>query len=1018
MKYSFRAGLVVAMLSLLTGTTAFAQTTFPPHGLHQYSPRTHAFTNCTLVTGPGEVTENATLVIRNGKVENGGSGIAIPADALSHDLKGAWIYPGFIDAYATYGFPPAKRSPGGPGMAPQYTSKTTGPYAWNQAIKPEFVIADKIKHENKSADKWRKLGFTTAHVVPNDGIFRGTSATINLGNRSLQHDLLDAQTTTCMSFNKGVSRQQYPSSLMGAIALIRQTFLDVSWYRRVQELRKSRPGLPESETNLSLQALIDQFDTGLPAIFEVRDWQTVLRAAALGKEFGLPFIYKTKGDEYKRLVEMHALGASFIVPLSFPKAPDVSQPRDAREVSLAQMLNWENAPTNPGRLAEQSIPFALTLHGLKNPKEFWPMLAKALKNGLSQEAALAALTETPAKMLRLDQQVGTLTPGKIANFFIADTNVFAIEKPMIYETWVSGERFSHTAIPQWNPSGQYNLTPPISTVNTLLIGGARGKWNAKVVRGSDTLDAKIKITERTVDLSFTPKKGENATPIRLQGLAEYPRITGTGLDAGGNRIAWTATRRGDYTGKKGKPRKQITPADLSQLPAVRFPNRAFGQQAPPPAETVLIENVTIWTNTDAGVIEGGSVVISDGKVQAVGQTVLRPPNARVIDGRGKHLTPGIIDEHSHIAISRGVNEGTHAVTAEVRIGDVINSEDVNIYRQLAGGVTTSQLLHGSANPIGGQSGIIKLRWGATPEEMKFAEAAPFIKFALGENVKQSNWGDNMRTRYPQTRLGVEQVIRDAFTAALDYRQRRTSNNVNQLPPRRDLQMETLLQILDRKRFVTCHSYQQAEITMLMRVAESFGFRINTFTHVLEGYKIADKLAEHGATGSSFSDWWAYKFEVIDAIPYNAAVMTQQGVNVCINSDDAEMGRRLNQEAAKAIKYGGLSEEEALKLVTLNPAKALHIDDYVGSVAVGKHADLVLWSDHPLSVYARALRTYVDGRLYYDAETDVQLQAYVQAERRRLEGKILAAPAGEKGKNAGAKGKRLYKCETLDSEYNK
>ncbi|MEO1436202.1 MAG: amidohydrolase family protein, partial [Bacteroidota bacterium] len=373
---------------------------------------------------------------------------------------------------------------------------------------------------------------------------------------------------------------------------------------------------------------------------------------------------------------------------------------------------------------------------------------------------------------------------------------------------------------------------------------------------------------------------------------------------------------------------------------------------------------------------------------------------------------GIIDEHTHIAISRGVNEGTQNSSAEVSIADVVNSEDINIYRQLAGGVVGAQLLHGSANPIGGQSGIVKFRWGLTPEDMKIKDTAPFIKFALGENVKQSNWGDDYRTRFPQTRMGVEQVFVDKFTQAEAYAELKASGK----PYRHDIEMEVLLEILQSKRFITCHSYVQSEINMLMKVAEQFGFRLNTFTHILEGYKIADKMKAHGAGGSTFSDWWAYKFEVIDAIPYNAAILNEQGVTVAINSDNAEMARRLNQEAAKTIMFGGVSEEDAWKMVTLNPAKLLHLDSHMGSIKTGKDADIVIWSDHPLSIYAQAEFTFVDGVEYFSKEKDTATRKFIQAERQRLIEKMLEHKKGG-GQTRPVKGKKihLYHCDHIHDE---
>jgi hypothetical protein len=354
------------------------------------------------------------------------------------------------------------------------------------------------------------------------------------------------------------------------------------------------------------------------------------------------------------------------------------------------------------------------------------------------------------------------------------------------------------------------------------------------------------------------------------------------------------------------------------------------------------------------------------------------------------------------------------VTAEVSIGDVINSNDVNIYRQLAGGVTAAQLLHGSANPIGGQSALVKMRWGSLAEEMKIKSDVGFIKFALGENVKQSNWGAFNTFRFPQTRMGVEQVFYDAFFRAKNYKKEWDEYNKlslrkkrNTPPPREDLELNILSEILDKKRFITCHSYVQSEINMLMHVGDSMGFTVNTFTHILEGYKVADKMKKHGAGGSTFSDWWAYKFEVNDAIPHNAALLNNAGVITAINSDDAEMGRRLNHEAAKAIKYGGVSKEDAWKMITLNPAKLLKLDKKMGSLKVGKDADIVIWSDEPLSIYAKVESTFIDGRLLFDHNYNEKLMSRDQKEKARIISK-MATSKGEKQKIKFEK-EDLYHC---------
>ena len=334
---------------------------------------------------------------------------------------------------------------------------------------------------------------------------------------------------------------------------------------------------------------------------------------------------------------------------------------------------------------------------------------------------------------------------------------------------------------------------------------------------------------------------------------------------------------------------------------------------------------------------------------------------------------------------------------------------MNIYRNLAGGVTTIQILHGSANPIGGRSAIIKLKWGENAAGMLLKNSPKYIKFALGENVKQSNWGASNTIRFPQTRMGTEQVFIDYFQRAKEYDALKKSGK----PYRKDMELETLAEIINKERFISCHSYVQSEINMLMKVAEKFDFNINTYTHSLEGYKVADKMAEHGVGGSTFSDWWAYKYEVKDAIPYNAAIMASQGVTVAINSDDAEMSRRLNQEAAKTVKYGGVSELEAWKMVTLNPAKLLHIDHKVGSIEVGKDADVVLWSGHPLSVYSKAEKTIIEGATYFDIEKDKEIQASIQQERLELTKLMLKVKAsGAEVVTPIQNKKERFTCDTL------
>ncbi len=436
----------------------------------------------------------------------------------------------------------------------------------------------------------------------------------------------------------------------------------------------------------------------------------------------------------------------------------------------------------------------------------------------------------------------------------------------------------------------------------------------------------------------------------------------------------------------------------SLLAAVALPARAAtpGDAAP----VLFIHNATILT-VSHGTIEHGSILIKDGKIAAVGQDLKAPDGAQVIDAAGKFVLPGIIDCHSHIAVDGDVNEGSISISSIANIADVLNSDDRDIYYDLAGGVTSANVLHGSANAIGGQTIVIKLRWGQPASHLPFEGALPGIKFALGENPKRSNFSmpgaPGQQRRYPVTRMGVEETIRAAFTEARDYKKkwdefskRAAVGEKSLIPPRRDLRLEPLVEILEGKRYVHSHCYRADEILMLLRVAREFGFKVRTFQHVLEGYKVADEIAAAGAGASTFSDWWSYKVEAYDAIPYNAAIMTRRGVVVSINSDSAEEARHLNQEAAKMMKFGGLTEEEALKLVTLNPAIQLGIDKRVGSIDVGKDADLVIYNHHPLSAYAVAQKTLIDGRIYFDRDRDIAARADLEKEKKALIEKEKAA----------------------------
>jgi imidazolonepropionase-like amidohydrolase len=431
-------------------------------------------------------------------------------------------------------------------------------------------------------------------------------------------------------------------------------------------------------------------------------------------------------------------------------------------------------------------------------------------------------------------------------------------------------------------------------------------------------------------------------------------------------------------------------------------------------QAILIRNATVMTVTK-GTIQNGSVLIQNGKISAIGKNVSAPADATIVDASGKFLIPGIIDCHSHTAVEGSVNEGTVSDSSMVNIKDVINPTDINIYRALAGGLTVSNVLHGSANAIGGQTVVIKLRWGKTAKEMLFEGAAPGIKFALGENPKRQgypaqgffNQGPTPERRYPGTRLGVEEVIRQCFTEAKIYQaewkayNEKLERGEHPIPPRKDLRLEPLVEVMEGKRYVHAHCYRSDEILMLIRVADEMGFKIRTFQHVLEGYKVAKEIAAHGAGASTFSDWWSYKIEAYDASPYNAAIMARKGVIVSLNSDSDELQRHLNLEAAKTMRYGGLNENEALAMVTINPAKQLGIDDKVGSIEVGKSTDLVLFDRHPLSGFSKPQKVWIDGHEYFDREKDIETRPEFEKKKKALEEKEAAAAPPGRHKNGAA-----------------
>ncbi len=954
------------------------------------TPRVHALVHARIVPAPGQSIENGTIVIRDGLIVAVGANVPVPADARVWDAESLTVYAGLIDAHVVVndGTPsPGPRRPG----APAASEPVRGASSPQPAVRADARVIENFAWAREQLEGLRAAGFTVAQVEPRRGVLRGTSAVLALGDGPIGERALASDAAQVVAL--APQPQGYPGSLMGAIAVIRQAFLDAKWYRDANAAYAKKPAsAARPVTDDALAALQGAIAGTTPVQFVADDMLSLLRAAAIAKEAGVTARLVGAGDEYKRVREIAAAGLPLVVPVHFPDAPDVSGADAAVEVSLIELRTWQDAPGNPAALAKAGATFALTASGLKDPKTFAPNVARAIARGWSADAALASVTTVPAKLLGLDARLGTIAPGRIANLTVTRGALFA--GGQVREVWVDGDRYE-TAKDATTLAGSWSIDWGRGP-HALSIATDKDTTVTLVV-GADTLRARdVKLGAR--DVRFTVQRGAEPAEAFVLAAAN-DALTGTLAVAGegAHAVRGTPVKRDE---------KPAAPETLVPATAAMGDPEPWRAPAPFAPAALLVRHATVWTAGPQGTLADADLLVKDGRIVAVGRGLAAPAGATVIDATGKHVAPGVIDEHSHAAISGNVNECTNSLTCEVRIADVINSESPNLYRQLAGGVTVMHLLHGSCNAIGGQCAVIRDTWGASPDRLLFAEAPPTVKFALGENPKQSNAeiGD-APDRYPHTRAGVEQTIRDAFLEAQDYdrvwQDWRAGRRA--IPPRRDLQLDALSEIVHGVRLVHCHSYRADEILMLMRLSESFGFRVNTFTHVIEGYKVADEMAAHGASGIGFSDWWQYKQEVIDGIPWNAWLMWDRGVNVGFNSDSEELARRLNTEAAKAVKYGGMPEEEAIKTVTINPARSLGIAARVGSLEPGKDADFAIWSGSPLSAYSACEQTWIQGRRYFDRAADLAARPAYAKERAEL---IAHARAAKSGAPGGAVARRL------------
>ncbi|REJ86087.1 MAG: hypothetical protein DWQ30_00260 [Acidobacteria bacterium] len=988
--------MALAACALLAASPALlAQTPEPPPF--------YAITDVEVVTGTGEVLQGATVLIADGLIEAVGQGLEVPGDARVYEGAGLKLYPGMVDALTQIGVKSDnggnQQSSGGGGNPFQ----PSGPQIRGPEDRPRTTPwkspADDLDAAAAAIESWREAGFTSAVVAPGDGFFPGQAAWINLGGGEADALVVATPIAQRIEFPTG-GFGTYPGSLMGVLSYVRQVLEDADHHADALAIYERSPaGRQRPEYDRTLEPLIAAREAALPFLLPAVTGPQIDRALALGRRYELRTVLVGAHQAYRRLDRIAASGAPVIVSLEWPEEPKDRAP-DAED-AFRDLAHRRLAPSTPRRLAEAGIPFAFTSGGLKNSGDVWKGVRAAIAAGLSEQAALAALTTTPAELFGVADRVGTIEKGKIANLVLATAAPWA-EDAEIHHVFVDGHPYGDGAEeeeedaepPSVDVSGTWTLTmtTPGGEVEMTaeLEQGEDGKVTGEIrsERGETTLkDGRVAANVLTFEVSQETPRGTMDASYRAE--VEGESLEGT-LSAGpmsfevaGARTS-AAPAGGAGDGESGDEAEvEVADSELEEL-------WRLYQGPVDEGDDFAIVGATVHT-VSGETIENGTVVVQGGEIRAVGRGARVPGGLRTIDGAGLHLIPGIIDAHSHIAVEGSVNEGSLNVTSMVGIEDVVDPDDISIYRALAGGVTAINILHGSANPIGGKNAVIKLRWGQDADGLFFAGAPPGIKFALGENPKRSRGGFGPG-RYPATRMGVIDVIRQAFVDAKayqkewrDYEAARAAGR-EPIPPRRDFELEPLVEILEGERLVHAHCYRADEILQLIRLADEMGFQIATLQHVLEGYKVADEIAAHGAGASTFSDWWGYKVEAYDAIPHNAALMTERGVLVSINSDSGEEMRHLNHEAAKTIRWGGLSEREALALVTLNPARQLRIDDRVGSIEVGKDADLVLYRGHPLDASSVVLKTFVDGRLYFDLEADRERQQAIDAMKDRLVGR--------------------------------
>lgn len=974
--------LLVRGLALTGLLFAIVITQLPAQPPGKLKPTVFAITNTTVVTKPGVELTKTTIVIRDGMVQAMGADVQPPSDAKLIDGKALVIYPGFIDAGNTWGVDTTlRRSESGPAEPVDLASESLAATKPDnrKGLTPEFDVATALKAEDDSANSWREQGIVARLALPEGNILGGQSALILLNGAAPRNAIVKTNVALhgaikSMGFGGG-----YPSTLMGTVAHFRQFMYDAAYQRRLQTAFKQGALNVRPVFDPALDTAVSVLEDKLPLILEAEGRDEMNRALDICAEFKIKPILYGCSEGWRLADRLKKENITCIVKLTFPDkarmqarrrggpgifdAPGSDDAAQAKDLPAKVVKDFERKHQeevkNLGVLLNAGVKCVLSGNGVESTDKFLAKVRKVIADGVPADKALAAMTQTPAELFGVDRLFGEIAVGKPA-YLVAFSAKFTDEKAKVKHVFAETSYFEYgvdAAKPTTSGDPKERMTELKEKIARTKERMERGKGMLEQVPENRRAQFKTRMDEAEKELKSDEEelnklmKGDN--PPAKDDKKPEEKKTGE-------------TKAASKAEEKKTPEKktEAKPEEKDKKPDLAAEVEADRQPKTKTAGNVLIKGATVLTATKGKFV--GDILVQGGNIKELGTNLATPANTTVIDAAGLFVMPGVIDTHSHFSISGGVNEATLSVVPEVRIRDTIDSDDVQIYRALAGGVTMARLFHGSANCIGGQDAVIKLKYGQ-PASALLIDSKKGVKFALGENVKRSDG------RFPNTRLGVEAVYVRAFTEAQEYKKKwkdyedSKGSASGKVEPRRDLRLEALMGILDGDILVHSHCYRLDEIVMLLRIADRFGFKVKSLQHVLEGYKIASEIAAHGASCSTFSDWWAYKIEAFDAIPHNAALLQEAGVLTLMKSDSNELMRHLNTEAAKAMKYGGMSEEQAIRLVTINPATQLSLQDRTGSIEVGKDADLAIYNGHPLSGFARCEMTLVEGEVYFQRE---------------------------------------------------